>query len=61
MRLEEIKFASNGFAGRLDNIKIYDERLKPWEITQNYWGTELNVDLKSKFITTWAEVKKEKK
>ena len=55
-----IKFASDGYAGRLDDIKIYNTRLKPWEVTYNYWGNELRVDLNNLLITSWAEIKRKR-
>ena len=57
MRTKQIKFASDGYAGRLDDIKIYNTRLMPWEITYNYWGTELRVDLENLLTTNWADIK----
>ena len=53
-----IMFGGNGFAGRFDDIKLYNKRLRPWEITANYWGTEYSVESKGKLVTTWAEIKK---
>jgi len=61
VRGKVIKFASDGYSGRLDDIKLYNTRLKPWEVTYNYWGTELGVYDKNTLVTTWAEIKKEKK
>ena len=58
VRSQKIKFASDGFAGRLDDIKLYNTKLRPWEITRNYWGTELGIDNKNKLTTTWGEMKK---
>ena len=52
-----IMFGGNGFAGRFDDIKLYNKRLRPWEITANYWGTEYSVDPKNKLSITWGEVK----
>ena len=52
-----IMFGGNGFAGRFDDIKLYSKRLRPWEITANYWGTEYSVDPKNKLSITWGEVK----
>ena len=61
MKSKPIKFASDGYAGRLDDIKIYNTRLKPWEITFNYWGTELRVDpSKDQLITTWGRIKRQR-
>ena len=54
---KQISFGGNGFAGRLDDIKLYNKRLRPWEITQNYWGKELSVDPLHKEVITWAEIK----
>ena len=50
-------FGGNGFAGRFDDIKLYNKGLRPWEITANYWGTEYSVDPKNKLSITWGEVK----
>ena len=52
-----ITFGGMGFAGRFDDIKLYNKRLRPWEITANYWGTEYSVDPKNKLSITWGEVK----
>jgi hypothetical protein len=52
-----ITFGGMGFAGRFDDIKLYNKRLKPWEITQNYWGNTLLVEPKSKITTTWSTIK----
>ena len=52
-----ITFGGVGFAGRFDDIKIYNKRLKPWEITSNYWGKELEVVLKGKLIEAWGRLK----
>ena len=52
-----ITFGGIGFAGRFDDIKIYNKRLKPWEITSNYWGKELEVVLKGKLIEAWGRLK----
>ena len=52
-----IVFGGSGFAGRFDDIKLYNKRLRPWEITANYWGTEYSVDPKNKVTTTWGEIK----
>jgi len=60
MRSQLIKFASDGYSGRLDDIKLYNTRLLPWEITDNYWGNELRVELKNLLITNWAEVKRQR-
>ena len=60
VRSQLIKFASDGYAGRLDDIKLYNTRLKPWEVTYNYWGNELRVDLKNLLVTSWAEVKRQR-
>tara|TARA_R100000008_G_scaffold86897_1_gene82589 strand:- start:1955 stop:2728 length:774 start_codon:yes stop_codon:yes gene_type:complete len=54
-----IVFGGNGFAGRFDDIKVYNERLKPWEITSNYWGKELNIESKDKLIFLWSKIKKQ--
>ena len=53
-----IMFGGNGFAGRFDDIKLYNKRLRPWEITANYWGKEYSVDPKNRLLFTWAEIKK---
>ena len=52
-----IVFGGSGFAGRFDDIKLYNKRLRPWEITANYWGTEYSVEPKGKIITTWSKIK----
>jgi hypothetical protein len=54
---KQLTFGGSGFAGRIDDIKIYNRRLEPWEITQNYWGNNFAIDLRSKHITTWANEK----
>lgn len=56
---KEMKFGGSGFAGRFDDIKIYDVRLRPWEITQNFLGHEFNVEPKGKLVTTWGKIKNE--
>ena len=53
----EIKFGGGGFAGRFDDIKLYSERLRPWEITANYWGEVFNVKRKDGLITSWGKLK----
>ena len=52
-----IVFGGSGFAGRFDDIKLYNKRLKPWEITANYWGKELEVKPKGKQSLQWAEIR----
>ena len=52
-----IVFGGSGFAGRFDDIKLYNKRLRPWEITANYWGTEYSVESKGKLVTTWSKIK----
>ena len=54
---QEIKFGSSGFAGRFDDIKLYNARLRPWEITANYWGESFNVNSRNKLVTAWSKVK----
>ena len=54
---QEIKFGGSGFAGRLDDIKLYNARLRPWEITDNFWGESFNVKKKDGLITLWGELK----
>ena len=54
---EGIKFGGGGFAGRFDDIKLYSSRLRPWEITANYWGETFNVNSRNKLVTTWSKVK----
>jgi len=56
---QPIFFGGNGFAGRFDDIKLYDKRLRPWEITANYWGKELSVEPKQKLETLWGKLKNE--
>ena len=53
----QMTFGGDGFAGRFDDIKLYNKRLRPWEITNNYWGKELSVDPLHKEVITWAEIK----
>ncbi|SVC92526.1 uncharacterized protein METZ01_LOCUS345380, partial [marine metagenome] len=57
MKSEKIMFAFDGFAGRLDDIKLYNARLNPWEISENYWAESLNVDKRGELITTWGGLK----
>ncbi len=54
---KQLVFGGNGFAGRIDDIKIYSKRLRPWEITANFWGNRLNVNERDKLATTWANIK----
>jgi len=54
---KEIKFGGGGFAGRFDDIKLYNSRLRPWEITANYWGEIFNVKKKDSLITSWGKLK----
>ena len=54
---QPIFFGGNGFAGRFDDIKLYNKRLWPWEITANYWGKELKVKPKGKQSLQWAEIR----
>lgn len=54
---EEIKFGGGGFAGRFDDIKLYNSRLRPWEITANYWGETFNIKKKDNLITSWGKLK----
>ena len=49
MQGQKIKFGGSRFAGRFDYIKIYNVRLRPWEIVSNYNEVELLVDTKEKF------------
>ena len=54
---QEIKFGSSGLAGRFDDIKLYNERLRPWEITANYWGDTFSIEKKDRLITSWGKLK----
>ena len=57
MESEKIMFAFDGFAGRLDNVKLYNAKLEPWEISENYWGETLNINKREKLVTSWGELK----
>ena len=59
MQGQKVKFGGSRFAGRFDDIKIYNVRLRPWEIVSNYNAVELLVDPKEKLITTWGKLKYE--
>lgn len=54
---QEIKFGGSGFAGRFDDIKLYNARLFPWEITANYWGETFDIKKRKGLITSWGELK----
>ena len=38
-------------------IKLYNKRLRPWDIKDNYWGKELSIKFKGRLITTWSKIK----
>ena len=59
MQGQKVKFGGSRFAGRFDDIKLYNVRLRPWEIVSNYHAEELLVDPKEKLITTWGKLKNE--
>ena len=54
---KQIKFGGSRFAGRFDDIKIYNVRLLPWEILTNSLAEKLEVN--SNFRTTdfWGDIK----
>ena len=54
---KQISFGGSGFAGRIDDIKLYNKRLRPWDIKDNYWGKELSIKFKGRLITTWSKIK----
>ena len=53
----QMSFGGDGFAGRFDDIKLYNKRLRPWEIKDNYWGKEYEIDLRDQLITIWSNIK----
>ena len=57
MKSEKIMFGFDGYAGRLDDIKLYNARLNPWEISENYWAEFLGINERKKLITSWGELK----
>tara|TARA_Y100000593_G_scaffold27373_1_gene54765 strand:+ start:42077 stop:42829 length:753 start_codon:yes stop_codon:yes gene_type:complete len=55
---EKMIFGGSGFSGRFDDIKVYSRRLRPWEITDNYWGDSLKIEPNKYNITTkWGKIK----
>ena len=54
---QQMTYGGSGFAGRIDDIKLYNKRLRPWDIKDNYWGKELKVNYRGKLLTTWSKIK----